>query len=712
MPERTYLNSTYEERAEVKALGARWDAGMRKWYVTDDLDLAPFAAWLPAGADMSPLRVQAPEESESRDVDVPNKGIPLSRLLGGVATLVSKAFSEGVWTTAEVLKLSAARGGHVYLELSERNPSTGEVLAQARAVIWSRFAEGLLSEFRRVTGADLEGGIKVLLRAKPVFKSQFGFSLEVDAIDPNYTLGDLEARRREIRERLKKERLFDRNRKLPAPWDFRSVLVVAPERAAGLGDFAKEAQRLQAHGACEFSYVHSRFQGDGAAAEIAEALRSGLHSWSGAELPDAVVIIRGGGSVNDLAWLNDYALARCICECPVPVLTGIGHERDDTTLDEVAHRKFDTPSKVILGIEEVMRTRVREARAFTDLILNLTRRAAAASAADVLHLRRDIEHAGKSVIAQARADSKSAFEELRHASAATLRDARSAVRENIVAVRSDARQLIQGARQAVPVVIADIDTRARASVVLAKERSEGLLPLVLERGRLTARNARRETELAMRETAGVAGKLLRVRRRVDALLPAVIEQAAATTRTARRETELAIRETAGVAGKLGRVRRHLDALLPVVLEQAAATTRIARRETEVAIRETAGIAGKLGHISRRVDALLPNVLEQVSSANRAHEHAADRLMRETAERATRGVDIAAERSQALFREIAGQGPQKTLRRGFAVVRSTAGDAVTSVASVQPGKAVQVDLHDGTVRAVVETVTKSTQEGGA
>jgi exodeoxyribonuclease VII large subunit len=262
------------------------------------------------------------------------------------------------------------------------------------------------------------------------------------------------------------------------------------------------------------------------------------------------------------------------------------------------------------------------------------------------------------------------------------------------------------------VVIADIDTRARASVVLAKERSEGLLPLVLERGRLTARNARRETELAMRETAGVAGKLLRVRRRVDALLPAVIEQAAATTRTARRETELAIRETAGVAGKLGRVRRHLDALLPVVLEQAAATTRIARRETEVAIRETAGIAGKLGHISRRVDALLPNVLEQVSSANRAHEHAADRLMRETAERATRGVDIAAERSQALFREIAGQGPQKTLRRGFAVVRSTAGDAVTSVASVQPGKAVQVDLHDGTVRAVVETVTKSTQEGGA
>ncbi|KQW43301.1 MULTISPECIES: exodeoxyribonuclease VII large subunit [unclassified Roseateles] len=669
MTERTYLNSTYEERFEVKALGARWDPGLRKWYVTPDLALAPFAAWLPATADTSPVRAQASLESESRDLDVPNKGIPLSRLLGGVANLVSEAFGEGVWTAAEVLKVSSARGGHVYLELSERSPSSGEVLAQARAVIWSRFAAALLSEFRRVTGADLEAGIKVLLRAKPVFKTQFGFSLEVDAIDPAYTLGDLEARRREIRERLKKEQLFDRNRALPAPWDFSSVLVVAPERAAGLGDFAKEAQRLQVHGACEFSYVHSRFQGEGAAAEIAEVLRAGLRAWSGAKLPDAVVIIRGGGSVSDLAWLNDYALARCICECPVPVLTGIGHERDGTSLDEVAHRKFDTPSKVILSIEEVMRSRVREARAFNECIVNLARRAAAATGADVLNLRRDIEHTAKSAIAQARADNKSAFEALRQASTGTLRDARSAVMENVAAVRSDARQLVQSARQAVPAVIADIDTRARASVVLAKQRSEGLLPLVLERSRLTAR-------------------------------------------TARRETELAIRETAGVASKLGRVLRHVDALLPVVLEQAAATTRSARRETELAIRETAGVAGKLGRIRRRVDALLPAVLEQVSSTNRAHGQAAERLMSATAERAARGVDMAAERSQALFREIAGQGPQKTLRRGFAVVRSSAGEAVTSVVTVQPGTAVQVDLHDGTVSAVVETVTQTTQGGGA
>jgi len=175
--------------------------------------------------------------------------------------------------------------------------------------------------------------------------------------------------------------------------------------------------------------------------------------------------------------------------------------------------------------------------------------------------------------------------------------------------------------------MADIDTRARTSVVLAKERSEGLLPLVLERSRLSARAARREVEHA-------------------------------------------IFETVGVVGKIERVRRRMDAYLPIVLEQAATSTR-------------------------------------------SHRRAADRMMSETAERSIRSIDIAAERSQSMFREITGQGPQKTLRRGFAVVRSKAGEAVTSVTSVTtayPGMIVQIDLHDGTVRAVVDTVTQTVKEG--
>ena len=196
--------------------------------------------------------------------------------------------------------------------------------------------------------------------ARPVFKAQHGFTLEIDVIDSEYTLSDLEARKREIRARLQAEGVFGANKQLETPWDFNTVLLVAPEGGAGLGDFQAEANRLEASGLGRFTYALSRFQGEGAAREICDCLQAALAAWSGRDLPDAVVIIRGGGAVNDLAWLNDYDLARLICDCPVPVLTGIDHERDSTLLDEVANMKFDTPSKVVVGIEQLIVRRAAE----------------------------------------------------------------------------------------------------------------------------------------------------------------------------------------------------------------------------------------------------------------------------------------------------------------------------------------------------------------
>ena len=165
--------------------------------------------------------------------------------------------------------------------------------------------------------------------------------------------------------------IFDRNRQLPAPWDYRALLVVSPPRAAGLGDFARDADRLQRHGLCEAVYAHSRFEGEGAPASIREAIEAALATWPGQALPDAIVIIRGGGAVNDLAWLNDYELARFVCLSPVPVLTGIGHERDSTVLDEVAHQRFDTPSKVVAGIQALIVKRARESQAMFDEVAGL-----------------------------------------------------------------------------------------------------------------------------------------------------------------------------------------------------------------------------------------------------------------------------------------------------------------------------------------------------
>jgi exodeoxyribonuclease VII large subunit len=329
----TYLDVPFKDKDQAKALGARWDGPAKKWFVPEGRDLALFKAWLPANSAQTPARVA----DQTPATTPPQQCISLSRLLAGVSQAVAEAFKNGVWTRLEVVE-ARPRNGDVYLEVSERD-AAGTILAKANAMIWATTAQKILPKFEKATGASLAPGIKLLVRARPVYKPLYGFSLEIDAIDPDYTLGDLEARKREIRTRLQQEGVYEANKKLVAPWDYNAVLVIAPQGAAGLGDFQAEAERLTQYGLCRFVYAVCRFQGEGAATEIRETLLSALAHWveTSQNEPDAVVIIRGGGAVNDLAWLNDYLLARCLCDLPIPVLTGIGHERDSILLDEVAH---------------------------------------------------------------------------------------------------------------------------------------------------------------------------------------------------------------------------------------------------------------------------------------------------------------------------------------------------------------------------------------
>lgn len=210
----TYLTVSFKDKDTAKALGARWDGGQRQWYVPEGRELTPFAQWLPAGAgsdsafasmalSTAPLQDGATSRSTSLAL-ASKKGVSLSSLLAGV------------WTLVEVVELRA-NGGHVFMGVSERDTS-GAMLANT-----------ILPEFERATGAQLAPGIKLLVRARPVFKSLHGFSIEIDAIDPEYTLGDLEAKKREIRERLQSEGVFTANKQVPPPWDLNAVLVVAPD---------------------------------------------------------------------------------------------------------------------------------------------------------------------------------------------------------------------------------------------------------------------------------------------------------------------------------------------------------------------------------------------------------------------------------------------------------------------------------------------------
>ena len=292
---------------------------------------------------------------------MPELQLSLSEYLATVQEVIRVTFDEPVWVKAEIRNLSI-KGGHYYLELAEKEEDTDKVIASCKATIWKFAAAKIVLKFERESGIELSKDLNVLIKVKATFSPQYGFSVNVEDIDSSYTLGDIARRYQQILERLTSEGLANKNKLLPTPFDIQNVLVIAPENAAGLGDFKKDADALDKVGVCHFVYHSATFQGNTAAVSIAEALANALRQWAkDFKAPlDLIVIIRGGGAVNDLAYLNDYNLAALLCKRSVPIWVGIGHEKDRTILDEVAHRSFDTPSKVIGGIRNLIVERTQE----------------------------------------------------------------------------------------------------------------------------------------------------------------------------------------------------------------------------------------------------------------------------------------------------------------------------------------------------------------
>ncbi|WP_308912126.1 exodeoxyribonuclease VII large subunit [Acinetobacter schindleri] len=290
----------------------------------------------------------------------------LKEYLSTVQEVIKLTFDTPVWVKAEIRNLNI-KAGHYYLELAEKDPDNDQVIASCRATIWKFAAQKIVTPFERETGIELSRDLNVLIKVKASFDPQYGFSLNIVEIDSSYTLGDIARRYQEILQRLTAKGLIERNRQLPTPFDLNRILVIAPENAAGLGDFKKDADTLADAQVCEFVYHSATFQGNTAPQSIRQSLAQGLKQWAEdyTTAPDLIVIIRGGGAVNDLAYLNDYELAALLCKRSVPIWVGIGHEKDRTILDEIAHRSFDTPSKVIAGIRNHIVERVQ------DVITNL-----------------------------------------------------------------------------------------------------------------------------------------------------------------------------------------------------------------------------------------------------------------------------------------------------------------------------------------------------
>ena len=245
------------------------------------------------------------------------------------------------WVQAETSDVRSNHSGHCYLEFVQKDERSNALVAKARGMIWSNIYYRLKPYFERETGQAFVSGIKVLVKVTVDFHELYGFSLTVVDIDPTYTVGDMVKRRKEILERLDQEGILTMNKELSLPELPQRVAVISSPTAAGYGDFCNQLL----HNAPGYIFYTRLFpavmQGERTEASIINALEQiyrEIDHW------DVVVIIRGGGATSDLSGFDTYNLAANCVQFPLPVITGIGHERDDTVLDMVSHTRVKTPT--------------------------------------------------------------------------------------------------------------------------------------------------------------------------------------------------------------------------------------------------------------------------------------------------------------------------------------------------------------------------------
>jgi exodeoxyribonuclease VII large subunit len=266
-----------------------------------------------------------------------------------IRRVIALNFQEPIWVRCEISQVKSSRG-HYYLDLVEKIPDGKEVRAQANAVIWSKTAWFIRKKLQELFGQILQEGMEVRLKVRVDFHERFGLKLIIDDVDPTYTLGNIEAQRRQIVETLHAEGMIGLNGQLPLPVVLQRIAVLSAPHAAGYHDFRKHLL----HNPWQFRFWTDLYpiavQGVLVEAQLLEALRKVArvrHHY------DCVVVIRGGGSRMDLSAFDSLEIGRAIARFPLPVFTGIGHEIDTTVADAVAHTSLKTPTAVAAFILEV-----------------------------------------------------------------------------------------------------------------------------------------------------------------------------------------------------------------------------------------------------------------------------------------------------------------------------------------------------------------------
>ena len=273
--------------------------------------------------------------------------ITLAQLQGRISIALAEAIPLPVWVCAEVADIKINASGHCYIDLIEKNEKTGATEAQARATIWRSQVMSTVGRFEQESGQRLAKGMKILFKATVSHHAVYGMSLQILQIDALHTLGDMERRRQQTIEQLQKEGVWDENRSQTMPLVVQRVAVISSATAAGYQDFMMELSRSGY--AIHTELFEAVMQGESCDASVVAALYAIAER---ADEFDAVAIIRGGGSTSDLECFNAYDIALTVAQFPLPVLTGIGHDKDTSVTDMVAHTMLKTPTAVAQWINQ------------------------------------------------------------------------------------------------------------------------------------------------------------------------------------------------------------------------------------------------------------------------------------------------------------------------------------------------------------------------
>lgn len=269
-----------------------------------------------------------------------DKAMTLLELNGMVRTTLERGMRDEYWVEAELAEARETRG-HCYMELVQKDSLSNTPVAKASAKCWKQTWMLMQPYFERTTGQPLRAGMKVLLRVYPNFHEAYGFSWIVTDIDPTFTVGDLARRRQEIIAALKAQGIFDMNRQLELPMFAQRIAVISSQTAAGYGDFCNQLNDNPYGFRFQTTLFPAVMQGEGVEQSVIAALE---RIYEEVDNYDCVVIIRGGGATSDMSGFDTLALAENVAQFPLPVITGIGHDRDESVLDMVACIRVKTPT--------------------------------------------------------------------------------------------------------------------------------------------------------------------------------------------------------------------------------------------------------------------------------------------------------------------------------------------------------------------------------